>query len=79
MSDHGFFLDRMNSVVSEATDLAKEHNHPCVGCEHIAIALLRPSGDTILSGALKDRSVDLDSLLSELESALEGSIGGQTP
>jgi len=67
------FTDRMKWVIRKASELAEKYDHPCIGCEHVALAILMVNSDsgTILSTALKDRNIDLESLKEELEAALK--------
>ncbi len=67
----GELTDRASWVLHKAHEMADAGGQPCVGCEHIAIALLKAQRPTTLSNALANRGVDVDALALDLERAIQ--------
>ena len=67
----GGLTDRASWVMREAREMAAACGQPCVGCEHIAIALLKAQGPTTLSDELTKRGIDVDALVLDLEKAIQ--------
>lgn len=63
--------DRESWVLDKAREMAATGGQPCVGCTHLAIALLKAQGPTTLSDELTNRSVDIDALVLDLERAIQ--------
>jgi len=64
------FTDRAQSVLNNAARIAHSLDHKHVGTEHLALALVRVSGPSVLSSALKNLGTSALALEKEVESVL---------
>ena len=69
--DSGLLTDWASWVMDKAREVAAAGGRPCVGCEHIAIALLKAQGPAALSDALANRGVDINALVLDLEREIQ--------